>query len=590
MNKINFLLILSLCVLIAVPLCNAKTGHMPLLAVSQTKDGYIGSNAHLYLEIKPGNGRVFIDTFPLTQLDTQISTRFAKSIACNYAEVDCDYYDFFYTIRAESSIIGGPSAGSAVAALTISMLENIQIDENTAITGTINSGGIVGPVSGLKEKIEAASKANLKKVLIPSGTRFKKEENESYDLVEYGKNVNIEVIEVSDIDDVLYELAGIKKQKTNETPETSEEYSSIMMSLGEMLCNKSQQLKDEFENIKKHDLDEGTNKIQQNAFNLSEKGKAAFDEEKYYSAASFCFGANTQYQYLVLLMQDLNKSEIAEIIESTRQDIGIFDSKIPFKYETITDLQTYAVVKERLIEAEDYLDASDDNLARGKINESISALAYAIERFYSGEAWSEFFKNSGKDLELDNEVLRKSCQTKIMEAEERYQYVSMFFPKEIEGTRRSIDLAYKDMESQEYELCLFKASKAKAQSDIILSTIGIEEDQISSLIDKKLEIVGRKIVETSKKGMFPIVGYSYYEYAKTLKKDDKYSALLYSEYALELSNLEIYFEKSPKQRMFYFDNYLLYIFLSGLLVGLLLGLILFRKKGKEEYLKIKLKR
>ncbi|MDD5087029.1 MAG: hypothetical protein PHV16_04725 [Candidatus Nanoarchaeia archaeon] len=590
MNKINFLLILSLCILIAAPLCNAKTGHMPLLAVSQTKDGYVGSNADLYLEIKPGNGRVFIDTFPLTQLDTQISTRFAKSIACNYAEVDCDYYDFFYTIRADSSIIGGPSAGSAVAALTISMLENIKIDESTAITGTINSGGIVGPVSGLKEKIEAASKADLKKVLIPSGTRFQKQENESYDLVEYGKEISIEVIEVSDIDDILYEIAGIKKQKTNETPETSEEYSRIMMSLGEMLCSKSQQLKYEYESMKKDDLDEEINKIQQNAFNLSEKGKTAFDEEKYYSAASFCFGANTQYRYLVLLMQDLNKSEIAEIIESTRQEIGIFDSKIPFKYETITDLQTYAVVKERLIEAEDYLDISEENLGKGKKDESINSLAYAIERLYSAEAWSEFFNNKGESFDFSKDVLRESCQTKIMEAEERYQYVKMFFPKEIEGTRKLIDLAYEDMENSDYELCLFKASKAKAESDIILSTLGMDEEQIPDLIEKKLEIVGRKIVETSNKGLFPIVGYSYYEYAKTLKDDDKYSALLYSEYALELSNLEIYFEKSKKPGAVYFDSELIYVFILGVSIGLFLGLLLFRKKTRKDCLEIKLKR
>lgn len=580
-------LLFVLYLILLTPFCIAETGHMPLLAVSLTEEGYEGSTADLYLEIKPGSGRVFIDTFPLTKLDTQISTRFAKSIACNYADVNCDNYDFFYTIRAQSSIVGGPSAGSAVTALTVSMLKNLKLDENIAITGTINSGGIVGPVGGLKEKIDAASEMNIKKVLIPSGTRILKEENESCDLVEYGKERGITVTEVSDVDDILYEMAGIKKQKTNKTPETSEEYTNIMKILGERLCNKSQQLKNEFESIKKDDMGEELEIIEETALNLTEKGKNAFQEKKFYSAASFCFGANTHYKYLVLLMQEIEKKEISEKIKSTRQEIKDFDSIIPFKYETITDLQTYAVVKERLIEAEDYLDISEEQLGKGEEKESINTLAYAIERFYSAKAWSEFFRNEGESFDFNNEVLKESCQTKIMEAEERYQYVKMFFPGNIEGTRKLIELAYDDMENKNYELCLFKASKAKAESDIILSTLGMEEKQIPDLIDKKLEIVGRKIVETSKEGLFPIVGYSYYEYAKTLKEDDKYSALLYSEYALELSNLNIYFEKKKTKRMFYFDEQLLYVLILGIFIGLFIGLLLFRKKEKGLFIKIK---
>ena len=41
--------------------------------------------------------------------------------------------------------------------------------------------------------------------------------------------------------------------------------------------------------------------------------------------------------------------------------------------------------------------------------------------------------------------------------------------------------------------------------------------------------------------LFPIQGYSYYEYAKALSKTDKISGLIYSQYALEFSNLDLYF-------------------------------------------------
>src|SRR3989339_1643051 len=126
MNKFVMLGVLSV-LIVLLPAVNAKEGHMKLLAVTETDNGYKGGIADLYLEIKPGSGRVFLETFPLTKIDTQISTRFAKEIACDFADIDCSRYDFFYTITADSSIIGGPSAGAAISALTFSLIKGVKL-------------------------------------------------------------------------------------------------------------------------------------------------------------------------------------------------------------------------------------------------------------------------------------------------------------------------------------------------------------------------------------------------------------------------------------------------------------------------------
>ena len=148
------LLFLSLLVfvLIIAPFVNAQNNHIQLLAVSE--DGLIqtGQVVDLYLEAIPGNGRVFIDSYPLTKMDTQVSTRFANKFACDYANVDCSNIDFIYTIRSNSPIIGGPSASAAIGALTIAKLTNSNIDEKVALTGMLNSGGIIGIVGGVDKK------------------------------------------------------------------------------------------------------------------------------------------------------------------------------------------------------------------------------------------------------------------------------------------------------------------------------------------------------------------------------------------------------------------------------------------------------
>ena len=193
-------LFLLLIILLIIPISFAKSGHMTLLAVSEKDGEEVGAIADLYLDIVPGQGRVYIDTFPLTKLDTQMSTRFAKQIACDFLDKNCNNYDFFYTIRAKSAIIGGPSASGAAAVLTVALLDDLKLDEKVAMTGTINSGGLIGPVGGIKAKIEAASKANITKVIIPE---FSVDENSS-ELSVYG----IEIINVSTLEEAMYEFTG----------------------------------------------------------------------------------------------------------------------------------------------------------------------------------------------------------------------------------------------------------------------------------------------------------------------------------------------------------------------------------------------
>src|SRR3989338_8283969 len=75
------------------PVAYGETGHITLLAVPESQSGYEGSLADLYLTITPREGLVFLDTYPLSRLDTQISTRFAKEVACAFLERDCSHQD-----------------------------------------------------------------------------------------------------------------------------------------------------------------------------------------------------------------------------------------------------------------------------------------------------------------------------------------------------------------------------------------------------------------------------------------------------------------------------------------------------------------
>ena len=145
--------------------------------------------------------------------------------------------------------------------------------------------------------------------------------------------------------------------------------------------------------------------------------------------------------------------------------------------------------------------------------------------------------------------MKEACKTKLSEVEERFQYVQLYLPNNLESTRKEIDYAYSDFEQGNYELCLFKASKAKANVDTILGVFGVSMEGVNNVIEQKLIIAERNLAEEIEKGIFPILGYSYFEYANSLKDSDTFSALLYSEYALELSNLDIYFRNNTAKKI-----------------------------------------
>jgi ATP-dependent Lon protease len=91
----------------------------------------------------------------------------------------------------------GPSAGVAMCTSIVSVMTGIPVRRDVAMTGEITLRGRVLPIGGLKEKLIAANRSNIKTVLIPL-------ENKK-DLTEIPKKLvkGLKIITVSNVDDVL---------------------------------------------------------------------------------------------------------------------------------------------------------------------------------------------------------------------------------------------------------------------------------------------------------------------------------------------------------------------------------------------------
>jgi len=91
----------------------------------------------------------------------------------------------------------GPSAGITMTTAIASLLNNIPVSPEYAMTGEVSLRGRVMPIGGLPEKLMAAARAGIKKVFIP-------EENKD-DLKEVAEEVlnELEIIPVKKVEDVL---------------------------------------------------------------------------------------------------------------------------------------------------------------------------------------------------------------------------------------------------------------------------------------------------------------------------------------------------------------------------------------------------
>ncbi len=107
-------------------------------------------------------------------------------------------YDLHIHVPDGATPKDGPSAGIALCMAIASVLSSRKVRASVAMTGEVSLTGVVLPIGGLKEKMIAAHKAGIKKVILP-------QKNYDRDLDDIPQVVldEVEIVGVSYIDEVL---------------------------------------------------------------------------------------------------------------------------------------------------------------------------------------------------------------------------------------------------------------------------------------------------------------------------------------------------------------------------------------------------
>jgi len=201
--------------------------------------------------------------------------------------------NFEFTFDTGIPYIDGPSAGGLTTIGVLAGLLGDTVREDSAMTGTINPDGTIGPVGGIPQKIEGAHSLGRKLVLVPAGQRYDYDANlkRDVDLVEVGRKLGMEVRLVANIFDAYEILTGkilLRPQVSGPTalpPRAFDKFRSSTMSWlsqYQRARNRFNQLSDEAKRDREPQYGDNQAKLAEQA--LAE-GMAAVAEQRAWEAA-----------------------------------------------------------------------------------------------------------------------------------------------------------------------------------------------------------------------------------------------------------------------------------------------------------------
>jgi len=546
-------------------------GNMAILGVKETTEGFLGLFATLELEVVNGSGRVYFNTIPLAETDTQASARLAVEVACQTLEMNCNNKDFFYTINTDSPMIGGPSAGAAMAILAMSELLNKPLYDNVAITGTINPDKSIGVVGGVVEKAKVLENSKFDTILIPAGTKY----------LFRNESLSVKIVEVSTITEAFSYFSGIIFSEPSSVIDKSG-FNDFMKVMSEELISYSNLM---FDDLIKKNVSSIVNASEyleiEAAINYTlddiKKMNELYGLENYYSASSYSVKVSINSLYLNYLADYLiGNFNLSEMVDEMNDSILEFEKKFDTSLliDNANDFEAISISIERMFEAKELLSLAADYMNNNDSYNALYNLAFAKVRLKTSESWFGL-----KDLlvgdysyEFNQYDFRELAYTRIENAKTLLNYAnSMQESYYTVSASELIDKSYSAYLNGDIIYSLFESLKSISNSNLALSLAGINDENLNQRISLLMDLAAKNINSVTAKGIIPILAYSYYEYGQTLNESDTLDAVIFFEYSKQFSLLseQLINEAIPKTEN---ENVNITAYLPSFAISLLIGI------------------
>lgn len=474
-----------------------ESREVTLVAVAQQVNGsYVGVAANLHARVScPGRGHVYVETYPLSEIDLQASARVAALVAAAIANVSFWACDYFISIVSESPIVGGPSASAAISVAFAAALLRLPLNASVVITGMVLPDGSVGPVGGLKYKLEAAASRGAKVFLVPHGqsvdTTYVVETQRvgpvtitrvvprEVDLIKYGASLGVKVIPVASI----YEALEVFTNGLYEVPHSGGEvmsmvYESLTPLLGVWSETLAKLMNDVLERYSEYEararstgawryISEHVNVVKTSALRLKDVAEELAAKGRHYAAASAYFNGLVYAYWGLYLVRaaaegtkilSMERAEAQRVANEILQEILL---SAPSRL-SLPALSALLNTVNRVYEAMMYINRSS---VTESLLDATHYLAYASARLASARLWLGAVNASaalGVGITLSRDDLLPLSVTIEALVRNVYSYLLAFAYKYATPSQGSID----EMEER-YDLLL------KARDPLVKTALGL---------------------------------------------------------------------------------------------------------------------
>ncbi|AMM54773.1 S16 family serine protease [Pyrococcus kukulkanii] len=542
--------------------CEGRTVILKAPAVSMTSTGeLIGVPTEFVITVAPGSGHVYVETWPLTEVDMQASARLAAEVAGRVLGIDMSKYDVFIQVKADSPIIGGPSAGGTMTVGIIAALMGWKVRNDVMMTGMINPDGSIGPVGGILEKASAAHQAGARIFLIPEGQRIQvvtetqrkqigpvtqiTTTQRRVDVAKYAEERwGLKVIEVRDIYDAVYYFTGhelerpkpkghiiistsfLEKDAKKDYDETVQYYNTVSEKL------KNSEVSYSTYSYLRAALDDAHNTLQ--------NAKRAIDSGRYYTAMSLDFQARIVIRHVDWYIDVYEGRDLEDIFLEVKKEIDNVETYVSnLTIRGVTMLQAVAASETRIEDAKEYLKEAQASYYKQDYWDAVSNAAYAYERAKTAKLWAELGERYARGEVISREAIKRAARNQLDNARLIVTYVtSMLGQQNLQDLINTLNKGEQYYEDGKYSAALFSAMEARIRGEVILDTIGI--DNVSVLKDKlnmMKEEAKTAIGLAEEGGTVPLLSMAYYEFAESYEAkgdlQDIITAMIFYQYAKE---------------------------------------------------------
>ncbi|MFQ6089513.1 MAG: S16 family serine protease, partial [Candidatus Methanofastidiosia archaeon] len=582
-------------------------------ALRKTEEGLVGVISYITVSVREGEGHIYIDTWPLTEIDMQGSVRLAANVACELTEKRVSDYDFFITFRSDASVIGGPSAGASITVALIAALEGLSLSEDVMMTGMINPDGSVGPVGGILEKVKVASEVGMKKFLIPEGQEIitvqktlKQQigsltlitsEPLSVNVISYSReNLGLNVKEVYDIGEAVFQFTG-KRLRRFPVSEVYVDTEFLREHSERELIETKKLLEDvrkDFESYEGRYRYELSQILDEATLELSESEKN-LNSEKNYLSLNNALDAKGKLYFLrdfMKFIEGWRKREIQNQINEISSNLEEERKRISQEEKNMktTNLESFASAINEIENATHELESAIKSLEDEEYFNALYHISQAKVLREFATLWFEFSRNSKGGEKLTESEIRYASETIIENAELTLVYTSSLLGENDLITQSSelISSAKEKYKDGEYASSLLDALKARVIASLAIEVLSTGEEVMKERLSRSKQAAGIAIEISRENGIEPYHALSYYELAEdSEERGEVIEAIARYNYAKEVAlifrylrgtmelieNAEVSIEEKVDEEKVE-KKILLYPIILSFILGILFGFIL----------------